>query len=213
MLLIRDAVPADIPALLAIYAPYVRDTAVTFEYEVPGEAEFAERLRRVQERFPWLVLERDGEALGYASLSPFHPRAAYQWDAETSIYLRPGCGGQGLGTLLLGALEDIALGMGLLSLYACIAVPEADDAHLTGASAAFHRRRGYRLLGTFPRCGYKFGTWYHMVWMEKALAPRPAEPAPPVPYPLWKEKNTGSGRIPPFPVETIPCQAASSEAP
>ena len=76
-------------ALLAIYAPYVRETAITFEYDVPDEREFAARIRHVLEKFPYLVAEADdGEIVGYAYAGVFHPRAAYQWCAEMSVYVK-----------------------------------------------------------------------------------------------------------------------------
>ena len=84
---IRPARPEDAAALLAIYAPYVEKTAVTFEYQPPALEEFAGRVRRTLERFPYLAAEREGRLLGYAYASPFHPRPAYRWSVETSIYV------------------------------------------------------------------------------------------------------------------------------
>ena len=181
---IRAAVPEDVPALLEIYAPYVTDTAVTFEYEIPTREEFTRRMETVLARYPWLVAERNGELLGYAYLSPFHARAAYGWCAETSIYLRRDCRGQGLGRLLYQRLEDCAKAQGILNLEACIAVPEGEDEHLSLDSPRFHEKLGYRMVGSFSRCGYKFGTWYGMCWMEKLIGahgtPRPVQLFPQV---------------------------------
>lgn len=94
---LRPVTEADAPALLAIYAPYVRNTAITFEYEVPTEAEFARRIRTTLTRFPYLAAVRDGEILGYAYTGPFAARPAYQWAAETSIYIRQDAHRLGLG--------------------------------------------------------------------------------------------------------------------
>ena len=97
---IRPAAPEDAPALLAIYAPYVRETAVTFEYEVPTPEEFAGRIRRTLERYPYLTAQCGGEVLGYACAGPFKERAAYGWSVETTIYLRQDQRGRGLGRAL-----------------------------------------------------------------------------------------------------------------
>lgn len=102
--LIRPASPADAPAMLAIYAPYVRNTAVSFELEPPSQEEFAGRVTHTLARFPWLAAVRNGEIVGYCYASPFHPRAAYAWAAESSLYLAPQVHGQGLGTRLYAEL-------------------------------------------------------------------------------------------------------------
>ena len=94
---LRTAGEEDAEALLDIYAPYVEHTAVSFEYEVPSVEEFRERIRRIRERYPYLLAESEGEILGYAYASPFHERRAYDWAAETSIYLRRDRRRQGLG--------------------------------------------------------------------------------------------------------------------
>ena len=170
---IRPAAPEDAPALLAIYAPYVRETAVTFEYEVPTPEEFAGRIRRTLERYPYLTAQSGGEVLGYACAGPFKERAAYGWSVETTIYLRQDQRGRGLGRALYQALER------------CLAAhdpAQAGDPYLTGASAAFHARLGYQLVGRFHKCGYKFGRWYDMVWMEKLLGSHPERPLEVVPF-------------------------------
>lgn len=84
---IREAVPADVPAMLAIYAEYVTQTAVSFEYEVPSEAEFTRRLTEHTAVYPWLVWEEDGRVLGYCYAGRAFERAAYAWNAEISCYL------------------------------------------------------------------------------------------------------------------------------
>src|SRR5699024_443574 len=104
---LRTACEEDAEALLDIYAPYVEHTAVSFEYEVPSVEEFRERIRRIRERYPYLLAESGGEILGYAYASPFHERRAYDWAAETSIYLRRDRRRQGLGRRLYEALEEI----------------------------------------------------------------------------------------------------------
>lgn len=181
--MIRPATPEDAESFLSIYAPYVRDTAVTFEYEVPGPEEFRERIRQTLTRYPWLAAESEGNVVGYAYTGPFKTRAAYDWSAETSIYLRTGCRRQGAGRQLYQTLEAVSKAQNLRNLYACIASPSGEDPHLTRDSIAFHDRMGYRLTGEFSRCGYKFGTWYNMVWMEKHIGDHPPEPDPFIPFP------------------------------
>lgn len=181
-LTIRPATEADAPALLEIYAPYVTETAVTFEYEVPTPAEFARRIAGTLERYPYLVAEREGQALGYAYAGCFKDRAAYDWAVETSIYLRRDCRGQGIGTRLYGVLEGCLARQGVLNLNACVACPEREDEYLTLDSLRFHEARGYRPVGRFTRCGYKFRRWYDMVWMEKHIGSHLRDQPPVVPF-------------------------------
>lgn len=179
---IRPASPEDAEALLEIYAPYVRETAISFEYDVPSPEKFRERIRKTLERFPYLLAEAEGELLGYAYTGPFKNRAAYDWAVETTIYLRRDLRRQGLGRRLYGALEDISRAQGVRNLEACVACPEAEDPYLTWNSVNFHAHMGFRLVGTFYKCGYKFGNWYNMVWMEKLLGEHPARPDPVIPF-------------------------------
>lgn len=180
-LIIRMAAPSDAEALLAIYAPYVEHTAVSFEYDVPSPEVFAERIRSTLERYPYLVAQRGGEIAGYAYTGPFRTRKAYSWGAETSIYVRQDLRGQGVGGRLYGALEAVSKRQNILNLNACIAFPEEADEYLTQDSVRFHAHLGYRTVGTFRRCGYKFGRWYDMVWMEKLIGDHPADPPEVIP--------------------------------
>ncbi len=180
---IRIATPEDAAALLAIYAPYVEKTAITFEYDVPSWEEFRTRIIRTLQRYPYLVAEENGIAVGYAYIGSFGTRPAYGWAAETSIYLRQDTQGRGLGKQLYAALEECAKAQHIQNLYACIAYPDVDDAYLTGNSVAFHTHLGYREAGRFCHCGYKFGTWYNMVWMEKQMGDHAVPPAPFLPFP------------------------------
>ena len=123
------------------------------------------------------------EILGYAYAGYFKERAAYDWACEVSIYVREDMKRSGTGRRLYEALEHCLEAMGMRNLYACIGVPEADDEYLNHDSVRFHERMGYRLCGTFRRCGYKFGRWYDMCWMEKFLVPQETEVKPVVPFP------------------------------
>ena len=166
---IRTARESDAPALLAIYAPYVENTAITFEYDVPSIEEFTSRIHHTLEKYPYLVAEKNSQILGYAYASPFHERAAYDWAAETSIYVDQNCKHMGIGRLLHDALEQTLKAQGILNMNACIAYTPSADAHLDNNSVEFHSHMGYRLVGEFYQCGYKFDPWYNMVWMEKQI--------------------------------------------
>ena len=179
---IRVARESDAAQLQAIYAPYVERTAVSFEYEAPDVAAFLERIRRVQERYPYLVAESDGALLGYAYAGSFHTREAYSWSAEASIYLRMDCRRMGIGSALYRALEAALRAMGVRRLYASIAVPDEPDEHLTLDSVRFHTAMGYHTVGEFHHCGWKFGRWYSTVWMEKVLASDDSAPSPLKPF-------------------------------
>ena len=185
---IRAATTADAKQLLAIYAPYVSKTAITFEYETPSLAAFQERIENTLKRYPYIVAEKNGEILGYAYTGAFVGRAAYDWAAEVSIYLKESRRGIGLGRMLYGALEELSKAQHILNLNACIGYPEHEDTYLTRNSVQFHAHLGYAIVGRFHKCGYKFGTWYDMVWMEKLLGEHPDVPAPLIPFPELRGK-------------------------
>lgn len=183
---VRTATVEDARELLDIYAPYVEKTAITFEYEVPGLEEFQGRMRNILKRYPYLVAEQENEILGYAYTHTFHERAAYDWAVETTIYVKENLCKMGIGKLLYQTLEEISKAQNILNLNACIAYPETEDVHLTKNSVQFHEHMGYETVGKFHKCGYKFGTWYHMVWMEKIIGEHSAAPAPIIPFPELK---------------------------
>lgn len=176
---VRTARPDDAVALLTIYCPYVEETAITFEYDVPTEAEFRRRIESVLLRYPYLVAEAaDGRPLGYAYAGAFQERRAYDWAVETSIYIRRDVRGRGLGRLLHDALRTRLQSQGVQNMCACITSPSGEDPYVTTQSIDFHAHLGYRLVGTFEKIGYKFGRWYNMAWMELHIGPHPV-PAPP----------------------------------
>lgn len=185
----------DAPRLLEIYSHYVKNTAITFEYDVPSVEEFLGRIRATLENYPYFAAVHDGKIIGYAYAGRFHPRKAYDYAAETTIYLDKDARGKGAGKELYGALE-LALGMlNIVNLVACIGFPEVEDKYLTRNSVDFHAHMGYRFVGQFHKCGYKFGTWYDMVYMEKSLSAHPEKPSSIVPFAqvaenFWKEYNT-----------------------
>lgn len=184
---IRIARLEDAKALLAIYAPYVENTAISFEYNVPTVEEFAQRIGRTLEKYPYLLAQQDGQILGYAYAGAFINRAAYSWSAESSIYIDSNCTKSGLGRLLYEALENVLREQNVLSLNACIASPVEDDEYVTQNSIQFHSHMGFRLVGEFQQSGYKFGRWYNMAWMEKHLAAHPAQPEPFLAFPQVRD--------------------------
>lgn len=168
-LLIRPAVMEDAEALAAIYAPYVEQTAITFEYEVPSTEEFRGRMINTMKSYPYLVAQMGREVLGYAYASAFKTRAAYDWSVEMTIYLMQDAVGKGIGTELYMTLEDRLRKRNFLNANACIAYPNPE-------SIAFHEKLGYREVAHFHQCGYKLGRWYDMIWMEKMLNEHPKKP-------------------------------------
>ena len=160
--MIRIATEADVAAILDIYRPYVENTTITFEYDVPTQEAFLERFRGITAQYPWLVWEEEGRILGYAYAAAPYARAAYAWCAEPSVYLRPEAHRKGIGSKLYAALEDLLTLQDYRKTYAIIT---SDNP----GSLAFHRRRGFRFLAQFPDCGIKFSKLYSVVWMEKDL--------------------------------------------
>lgn len=166
---IRNAVLEDAERILEIYAYYVENTAISFEYGVPTLTEFQNRMKRTMERYPYLVITKDDVVFGYAYAGAFIARAAYDRSCEMTIYLDRDAQKCGLGRKLYEALEAKLKEMGILNLYACIGYPDTEDEFLNKNSAEFHAHLGYTKAGEFHRCGYKFGRWYNMIWMEKII--------------------------------------------
>lgn len=166
---VRTAALADAERLLEIYAYYVKETAISFEYDVPALEEFQNRMKKTFQNYPYLVVEEDGKIQGYAYAGPFVGRAAYNWSAELTIYLDKDARKRGYGRKLYEAVEQKLKEMGIQNLYACIGYLEEEDEYLNKNSAQFHAHMGFTLAGRFQKCGYKFGRWYDMIWMEKLI--------------------------------------------
>ena len=179
---IRTATLDDAPALLAIYAYYVEHTAVTFEYEPPALDEFRSRIASALPKYPYLVIEKAGDILGFSFAHAFRERPAYDYSVETTIYIRHDVRGTGCGRAIYTALEDELRRMGITNLYACVGYAETEDEYLTNASPRFHERMGYQTCGMFRNCGYKFGCWYSMIWMEKIIGEFRTDMPPIQPY-------------------------------
>ncbi len=168
---VRMANVEDAEALLKIYANYVKNTAITFEYEVPSKEEFQERIKRIGARYPYLLAEEHGEILGYAYASSFYGRAAYDWSVETTVYVDKDRKKSGLGGKLYRAMEAILKLQGICNMNACIAIPREGsvDPYVDTNSMDFHRHLGFEKVGVFHDSGYKFQHWYDVVWMEKMI--------------------------------------------
>lgn len=180
---IRTVTEGDADSLLGIYAPYIRKTAITFEYEVPDVSEFRERIRHTLQKYPYIAAEHEGNILGYAYAGTFIGRSACDWSVEVSIYLREDVKKQGLGKLLYDTLERLLKLQNIQNVNACVACTGTEDEYLTNNSIQFHQHMGYRLVGRFDRCGYKFGRWYDLAWLEKHIGAHEAEPEPFIPFP------------------------------
>lgn len=160
---------SDAKELLSIYAPYVTDTAISFEYEVPSVDEFKKRIEDISSKLPYIKAVEDRQILGYAYANTFKGRKAYDWSVEVTIYIRKDSHRKGIGTKLYNVLEKSLKSIGILNMNACIAMPKENDAHLSKDSFIFHTKMGFKPVGTFHNSGYKFDKWYDMIWMEKMI--------------------------------------------
>ena len=183
---IRIAHEDDAENILKIYSPYIEKTAVTFEYAPPTKEEFLSRVAKTLSRFPYLVAESGGSIVGYAYAGYYIPRAACDHACEVSIYLSENARGKGIGKMLYSKLFEILARQNITNIYASVAFTEEEDEYLTHASVHFHKRAGFSEIGRFRKCGYKFGRWYDLVWLEKIIAPH-EKPADFIPFPLISE--------------------------
>ena len=186
MIVVRNASLEDAERILEIYDYYVKNTAITFEYDTPSLHEFQKRMEKTMQRYPYLVILKDGRMEGYAYAGAFVGRAAYDWSCEITVYLDHQAQKCGMGRIIYEALEKALREMGIRNLYACIGYPERDDEYLTANSAGFHAHLGFVKVGEFHKCGYKFNRWYNMIWMEKIIGKHHAEQAPITRYPTLK---------------------------
>ena len=186
--MIRIATEADASVLLAIYAEYVKNTAISFEYDIPSVEEFRIRIHDTLEKYPYLVCIRDGEIAGYVYVSEFHHRIAYARSVETSIYVKSGLQKSGVGRELYAALEKALSMQHIINLNACVTCPDGDDPYLTRNSFDFHQHMGYRQVGEFHKCGYKFGRWYNVAWLEKFLSEHIDTPLPVLTFPTVRKQ-------------------------
>ena len=170
-MLIRDADPqSDAGACAAIYAPYVRETAVSFEDEPPTPAQMAERIEAATLTHAWIVHEDDDRIIGYAYGGPHQQRAAYRFSCEVSVYVEQGRRRSGSGRALYEELFNRLVARGYRMAIAGMTLPNE-------ASAGLHRAMGFEPVGVYRRIGWKLGTWHDVAWMQLNL--QPGEPGPP----------------------------------
>lgn len=159
---VRDATDGDAAACAAVYAPYVTETAVSFEDEPPSVAEVRRRIAAAQRAHAWLVLEDRGDVIGYAYAGPYKQRAAYAWSCEVSVYLACGRGRSGGGRALYEALFERLAERGYRTAVAGMTLPNE-------ASERFHRALGFEPVGTWRRIGWKHGRWRDVAWAQRPL--------------------------------------------
>lgn len=176
---LRLATGEDAAAVLAIYEPIVRRTAISFEWDPPSVDEMRGRIETTLARLPWLVAVsstpagRDG-VVGYASASPYRSRTAYRWSAEASVYVDRAWRGRGVARRLYAGLHALLRAQGYRVVYGVVTLPNP-------ASVGLHERLGFERVGLFRSAGYKLGAWHDVVWLRRELAPLDANPTAPVP--------------------------------
>lgn len=166
---IRLASVKDAKAIREIYEPYVKNTAVSFEYEVPSVEEMERRIGETLKQYPYLVAVEQEKIVGYAYAGPFHVRQAYKHSAELSVYIDQSFRKMNIGRKLYARLEEMLILQNVYTVHACIASPEVNDEYLNDDSERFHTRMGFKISGRHKLCGYKFGRWYSVIWMDKEL--------------------------------------------
>ena len=170
MVEIRLATINNTKDILKIYEYYVLNTAISFEYNVPTVVEFKNRIENTLKKYPYLVALIDNKIVGYAYAGSFVGREAYRFSAELTVYVDKDYQKIGIGKLLYKELEIRLKDMGIKNLYACVGVPvEQEDEYLNFNSVQFHEHLGFKQVGEFHKCGYKFDRWYNMVWLEKII--------------------------------------------
>jgi len=171
--IIRLATENDAEQIQAIYAPVVRETAISFELEPPTVAEMRQRIAETLPQFPWLVCEGGDRLLGYAYASKHRARAAYQWSVDTSVYIHPEMHRRGIGRALYRSLLGILALQKYYNVYAGIALPNP-------GSVGLHETVGFRSVGVYREVGYKLGGWHDVGWWYLSLQPKTLTPPPPL---------------------------------
>ena len=181
---IRVAGPSDARRIAEIYAPYVDETAISFEYTAPGAEEMERRIKATLEKYPYLVAEDDeGIVRGYTYAGRFRVREAYDHCVEMSLYVDKDYRKSGIGRALYTEIEKLLLKQNIYVVYANVTFTDnKEDTHVTDDSIKFHRKLGYELIGKHAKCGYKFGNWYGVCWLEKNLSERPEVVKPFIPF-------------------------------
>ncbi len=168
------ATPANAAELADVYAPYVRDTFISFETEPPDADEMARRVRTIGAQYPWLMASADGEMIGYAYACENRSRLAYRWSVDAAVYVRVSAQRKGIGSALYRRLFALLRAQGYVNAFAGISLPNA-------ASVALHEAMGFARIGVYRRIGYKLGAWRDVGWWQLVLREAPADPAEPIP--------------------------------
>jgi L-amino acid N-acyltransferase YncA len=171
---IRLARADDAAGVQAIYAPVVRDTAISFEIDPPGVAEMRRRVEDTLPRLPWLVCERDGDLLGFAYAAAHRTRAAYRWSVDVSVYVAGDARGAGVGRGLYVPLLALLATQGFTSAHAGITLPNP-------ASVGLHEALGFTPVGVYRAVGFKLGAWHDVGWWQRRLRQPEVPPAAPTP--------------------------------
>lgn len=161
-LTIRLVHPEDYSGILDIYAPYIQHTAISFEYDVPSFDDFSRRIEEVIAFHPWLIAAIKDQIIGYAYAGKHRTRKAYQWSAESSVYIAADYHGRGIGKVLYQALFQVLRLQGIINVYAGITLPNIK-------SESFHTAMGFTPVGIYHAVGYKFEKWHDVLWMEMSL--------------------------------------------
>ncbi len=169
--IIRMAKETDAEEILAIYAPYITKSVITFEFEIPNIDDFKKRIREISSEYPYLVCLIDGKIVGYAYAHRQMERAAYQWNAELSAYIDEGFVSCGIGKALLNALLEILKLQNVQNVYGGMTCPNIKSENL-------QRRLGFELLGTYHNTGYKCDQWHDVMWFEKQIGNHEMDPLP-----------------------------------
>ncbi|HET6768412.1 MAG TPA: GNAT family N-acetyltransferase [Chitinophagaceae bacterium] len=166
---IRVATGDDAPAMLEIYAPFILNSGITQETEVPTVEDFQQRILSNLKERPWLVCEISNEIAGYAYAGKHRDRKGYQWCTEPSVYISEKYYGLGVANALYSALFDILKLQGYVNAYAVITLPNE-------RSVAFHKKFGFEYLTTYKKIGYKLGEWHDVGWMQHQINPHKNDP-------------------------------------
>jgi L-amino acid N-acyltransferase YncA len=159
---IRPVALEDAKAALEVYKPFVTDTAISFEYEVPSVEDFTERIRTNTEHYPWLVCTDGDKIAGYAYGSRHRYRTAYQWSVESTIYISADYHRRGLARILYEALLGMLKLQGYVNVYAGVSLPNEK-------SEKFHKAMGFSEIGVFTKIGFKLGKWHDGKWFQLHL--------------------------------------------
>ncbi len=172
---IRIAIPQDAPAILDIYSPIVRETAISFETEPPTSLQMQQRIEETLSHWPWLVCDREGEVLGYVYGTRHRARAAYQWSVDVSVYIRQGMRRTGIGRALYTSLFELLSLQQFYNCYAGITLPNP-------GSVGLHETLGFRPIGVYRRVGHKLGAWHDVGWWQLTLPTNVSSPSAPIDF-------------------------------